>query len=349
MAEGLLQPPTVSKRGAAMCGAPKGSISAARRVNRSYQIGRGLGIGIVITLATALLSHLIGTGGGPQALIDRFRLGPRGQLVAELGYYVAPGPVAAAIVVIFALLPTPARKRRRARRRAQVAVTVAAVLACFVVPDFAAGASPLGAYTTRGAYTFVSAPGLHPPIVRADVTEPGRFAKGYILLADLYDPSDRRTMVGQSGPLILDQRLSPVWFRPVPENELAVNLSLQIYEGRPVLAWWQGQITPVGTERDGEYVVVDDHYRPVATLRGIDRWVLTLHDIVISGDDAWVTATKNVPMNLSHYGGARNGAVADSAIQEYNLKTGKLIRSWDALAHIPLSDSRVTPPATSSP
>jgi hypothetical protein len=33
-----------------------------------------------------------------------------------------------------------------------------------------------------------------------------------------------------------------------------------------------------------------------------------------------VTANKNIPMNLSSYGGAYNGALIDSAVQEYNLQ-----------------------------
>ena len=101
-------------------------------------------------------------------------------------------------------------------------------------------------------------------------------------------------MVGQSGPLILDQRLSPVSFRPVPESVIAGNLSLQTYEGRPVLAWWQGVVNADGSTTSGEYIVVDQHYRTVARLRGADGWVLDLHEIVIRGADAWVTADKDV-------------------------------------------------------
>ena len=43
-------------------------------------------------------------------------------------------------------------------------------------------------------------------------------------------------MVGQSGPLILDNNLQPVWFEPVPTNVVSSNLSLQTYEGKPALA-----------------------------------------------------------------------------------------------------------------
>jgi hypothetical protein len=303
------------------------------------QIGRAAGIAVLIAVATALVSHLIGTGRGvPAALIDVLRLGPRGTIVVELGYYIAAGVAAAAAVATFTLLTKRAGDEQRVRRGVRIAVAGATIMVCFVAPDFAIGGSPIGAYTSHGAYEFVSAPGLHPPIVRADVRLPGRLAKGYIFIGNFYNPSDP-PLVGQSGPLILDQRLSPVWFKPVPEDDLATNLSLQTYEGRPVLAWWQGQDITDNVPASQEYVVVDQHYRPVAVLRGADGWVLTLHDFVIRGQNAWVTASKNVHVNLSRYGGARNGAVIDSAVQEYNLKTGKLIRSWDALDHIPLSDS----------
>ena len=54
-------------------------------------------------------------------------------------------------------------------------------------------------------------------------------------------------------------------------------------------------------------------------------------------------------MDLSKYGGAYNGALIDSAVQEYDLKTGKLLYSWDALDHIPLSDSYATLPTNGFP
>jgi len=77
--------------------------------------------------------------------------------------------------------------------------------------------------------------------------------------------------------------------------------------------------------------------------------VLTLHEFLISGVDAWVTANKNIPMDLSKYGGAYNGSLVDAAVQEYNLETGKLLRSWNALDHIPLSQSQATLPTNGFP
>ena len=37
-----------------------------------------------------------------------------------------------------------------------------------------------------------------------------------------------------------------MWFKPVPEKNVAANLSLQTYEGKPALAWWQGVVTNTG-------------------------------------------------------------------------------------------------------
>jgi EmrB/QacA subfamily drug resistance transporter len=312
---------------------------ASGLVNTSRQVGGGLGIAVLVTLATSHTSHLIGHGQTvPQALTNGFRL----------GYYIAAGLCAAAAVATFAWLPKPASQVRRI----QVLTAVGLVVAGFVGLDFAVGGShgaPIGAYTTRDSYSFVSAPGLHPPKVATDrPIASSKLAPGYIMLGNFYD-LNFPPVVGQSGPLMLDNQLQPVWFRPVPTNVVASNLGRQTYRGKPVLTWWQGVITNTGATESGKYVIVDQHYRTVATLTGKDGWVLTVHEIVIRGHDAWVTANRNIPMDLSKYGGAYNGALIDSAVQEYDLRNGKLLYTWDALDHIPLSDGRASLPTNGFP
>ena len=328
---------------AATQGAKEGQAGlASGLVNTSRQVGGGLGLALLITLATQRTTHLIGTGQQvAQALTDGFRL----------AYLIGAGLAAVAAAITFISLPKPGTALSKAVRR--LALTIAAVLACFLALTVAFAGSvgaPIGAYTTNGAYSFVTAPSLHPPKIRsnAHAVPTGELAPGYIFTASFYDLNEP-PIVGQSGPLILDRNLQPVWFAPVPEKVVASNLSLQTYEGKPALAWWQGRVTNTGATETGEDVVVNQHYQPVARLKATGGWVLTLHEFTISGEDAWVTANKNIPMNLSKYGGAYNGALVDSAVQEYNLRTGQLLRSWDALDHIPLSDSQASLPTNGFP
>jgi EmrB/QacA subfamily drug resistance transporter len=312
---------------------------ASGLVNTSRQVGGGLGIAILVTLATSHTSNQIGAGSSvPQALTEGFRL----------GFYIGAGLAGAAAIATFALVP----KRKGNRSGTRFASAAALVAVAFVAFDFAIGGShgaPIGTYTLSGAYTFVSEPSLHPPIVSSDShTATKKLAPGYTLLASSYD-LNYPPMVGQSGPMILDNHQQIVWFRPLPKQVMASNLSLQTYRGQPVLAWWQGVVTNTGATESGEYVIVDKHYRTVATLKGADGWVLTLHDIVIRGRHAWVTANKNIPRDLGRYGGAYNGALIDSAVQEYDLPTGKLLHTWDALDHIPLGDSYASLPTNGFP
>jgi hypothetical protein len=228
----------------------------------------------------------------------------------------------------------------------------------WTAPAVASGA-PIGAYTTRGAWSFVSAPTLHPPRLRTDSsTDYKALARGYFLTANFPNILAPGPMAGQSGPLILDSHLQPVWFRPASStNVVALDLKQQTFAGHPALSWWEGVINNVGATVSGTVFVVDQHYRQVAKLTGDlkDGWVISPHEVVISGHDAWVTAYRYVPhVDLSAYGGSTNGTVYDSAVQEYDLRTGKLLYTWDALnpggvPNIPLSDSEQPPPPPAAP
>ncbi len=314
---------------------------ASGLVNTSRQVGGGLGLAVLITLATQHTTHLIGAGQQvPDALTHGFRL----------AFWIGAGLAAAATLLTFVALPRPAEAPSIPVRRLGVGIlAVLGVFAALTAAFAGSTAPPIGHYTLDGAYSFVATPSLHPPKVRVIKRASGsRLAPGYIFTTNFLNLNEP-PIQGQSGPLILDRDLQPVWFQPVPEDVVAANLSLQRYEGKPVLAWWQGFVTNTGSTESGEYVIVDQHYRTVARLKATGGWVLTLHEIVIDGDKAWVTANKNVPMDLSRYGGAYNGALVDVAVQEYDLRTGRLLSNWDALKHIPLGQSEATLPTNGFP
>ena len=50
-------------------------------------------------------------------------------------------------------------------------------------------------------------------------------------------------------------------------------------------------------------------------------------------------------MNLSSAGGAANGVLSDSLVQEIDIRTGLVMWEWHALGHIPSSDSYNPAPA----
>ena len=231
------------------------------------------------------------------------------------------------------------------RIKFRLLVATVAALGCTAS---AAQAAPIGAFTTKGAWSFVSAPKLHPPKLTTDVQTQSGLAPGYFMTGVFKNLGLNQPLTGQSGPLMLDSHLQPVWFNPIGVNALAANLNVQTYNGKPTLSWWQGVVDGTGATKSGQWEVVDQHYRHVSTLKGADGWILSEHEMVISGANVWVTAYKTVPLNLTPYGGAANGSVLDSAVQEYDLKTGQLLYSWDALnpggtPNIPLSQSQYKP------
>ena len=126
---------------------------------------------------------------------------------------------------------------------------------------------------------------------------------------------------GQGGPLILDNRAQPVWFLP-ESNGGSLAFQEQTYQGKPVLMWFAGQTL----------VIVDEHYHRVATLKSRAPWGLDPHDAYIAGGDIWVSVARIVKgQNLTRYGGPRHGSVLDVGLQEIQISTDHVIRTWDAL------------------
>ncbi len=113
---------------------------------------------------------------------------------------------------------------------------------------------------------------------------------------------------GQSGPMILDPGGGLIWFKPLPRGTSATNLQVQQYGGRPVLTWWQGDISVHGFGL-GEDTIADSAYEDIGHVRAGNGLRADLHDFQLTPQGtALITAYDPIYCDLSAVGGARHGA-----------------------------------------
>jgi hypothetical protein len=180
---------------------------------------------------------------------------------------------------------------------------------------------------------FFSRPDLHPPRVTVTEQSPA-VAAGDEFVAPYTGP-------GQAGPMILDANGAMVWFKPLPTGEFATNLRVQDYLGKPVLTWWQGDISVHGFGL-GEGVIFDQSYTDVAHVHAGNGLQADLHDLQLSKQGtALITAYDPILCDLSTAGGSSLGAVTDGLVQEIDVKTGLVMFQWTSLDHVALAESYV--------
>jgi hypothetical protein len=194
----------------------------------------------------------------------------------------------------------------------------------------------------RAIQRYVSAPTLMPSTVRITTPAKSGASPGYLFLAPYQG-------VGSSGPMISEQNGSLVWFHPLPAGEESTNFQVQQYQGKPVLTWWQGRILEAGFGQ-GEDVIYDTSYHPVAYIRAGNGYHADLHEIRLTPQGtAWIDAFDPIHMNLSSAHGSSNGVVNDSVIEEIDIKTGLVMWEWHAIGHIALNESHSPAPHSSTP
>lgn len=192
----------------------------------------------------------------------------------------------------------------------------------------------------RPSRSFRSRPDLKPPRVSvANVpTGPAALTEGYSFLGPTSGGG------AQAGVLLVDGAAEPVWFRPAPAGEWVSSVRAQQYNGRPVLTWWEGTVLPPGYGQ-GVGVIVDSSYREIARVRAANGRRADLHEFLLTPQGtALITCYPRIRRaNLSRVGGASNGQVFESIIQEIDVSTGKLLLEWRSLEHIPVTDSYAPP------
>jgi Arylsulfotransferase (ASST) len=190
------------------------------------------------------------------------------------------------------------------------------------------------------AQSFRSRPELHPPVVTVTASSPA-VAPGDEFLAPYAGP-------GQAGPMILDPNGALVWFKPLPQNVSATNLQVQEYQGKPVLTWWQGDVSVHGFGL-GEDEIADSSYNDIARVRAGNGHQADLHEFQLTPQGtALITAYDPVLCNVSGAGGPSSGGVTDGVLQEIDVKTGLVMYEWTSLDHVGLRESYAAAGRTSA-
>jgi hypothetical protein len=172
---------------------------------------------------------------------------------------------------------------------------------------------------------------IHPAAIAVTANHKGT-SPGYLFFGPQLGPL-------QNGAEITNSAGKLVYFNPVPHGQYAMDVQSQTYDGSPALTYWQGTITTSGTGT-GEDQIYSSSYRHLATVRAGNGLSADLHEFLISGDTAWITAYQPVIWNatpVKH--GWRRQAVLNSVVQEIDLKTGLVLFQWNSLDHVPLGAS----------
>jgi hypothetical protein len=188
----------------------------------------------------------------------------------------------------------------------------------------------LAAATERaaGVATFVTEPSFRVPTL--NVLARSSPSPGVLFVTTLTGP-------GQRGPIIFDDHGAVVWFKKT--KNVAINFRRQIYKGRPVLTWWEGTISKIGTG-EGQGVIVDSTYKEIARVSAGNGLAADVHEFLITPQNtALITIYSEKTLDLTSIGGPAAHPTLDSIVQEIDIATGKLLFEWHSLDHVGIADS----------
>jgi hypothetical protein len=192
---------------------------------------------------------------------------------------------------------------------------------------------PTAPRTKSDVWSYVSRPDLKPAALTVTKLPTKAAAPGSLFVAPQSGPVN-------NGPELLGPDGGLEWFDPVPKGTYVTDFRPQTYEGKPVLTWWQGHVDMSGVGQ-GVDEIVDENYRPVATIRSSNGEDADLHEFLLTPQGmAWRTAYSPViwdAAKIKH--GSTHEIVFDAIAQEIDVKTGLVLYQWDSLDHVSLGAS----------
>jgi len=185
-----------------------------------------------------------------------------------------------------------------------------------------------------------AAPTAPPPV--AVLTGSASRADGDIFVAPFGDQSSYA-----NGPEILSPTGQVLWFHAVPAGVEAADFRPQVYDGKPVLTWWQG--TGLGGLASGTDYIYNDHYQQIAAVNAGNGYSADGHEFLITPwNTALILSYTTATANLTSIGGPADQTVIDGIVQEIDIKTGRVLFQWNSADHVPYSESEQPLPASAS-
>ena len=195
---------------------------------------------------------------------------------------------------------------------------------------------------------FTSAPGLTPPVITVSKSSKKARGGGDVLITPLpspvVHPESNNTVtinpVGPGGPMIFDAAGRLIWFRQLQQPEVAANLRLQHYRGRPVLTWWEGTVTPSAFGVGGG-VIANRSYNVIKVVHAGNGYPMDLHEFQLTKDgDALFTIYSPIRVHLPGTPDGTLSPLLDAIVQEVDIRTGLVVWEWHSYGHIPLETSQ---------
>jgi Arylsulfotransferase (ASST) len=206
-------------------------------------------------------------------------------------------------------------------------------------------ATAVAAVTVAGATSAAASATTALPAPPLTVTTDalGSHAKGDIFVA----PYGTSTTYGQGAEILSPDGKKVVWFRPADAGTSIADFRTQTYRGKPVLTFWQG--TGLGGLATGTDYIYDDHYRQIAAVKAGNGLSADGHEFLITRKNtALILAYATSTADLTSIGGPANQTVINGYVQEIDIRTGKVLFSWNSADHVKYSASEQPLPASAS-
>ena len=150
-----------------------------------------------------------------------------------------------------------------------------------------------------------------------------------------------------NGPEIVDSHGNVVWFHAVPQGLTSADFREQIYNGQPVLTWWQG--TGFGGLSKGTDYIYNLQGQQIATVNAGNGLSADGHEFLITPwNTALILSYTTATADLTSIGGPADQTVVNGVVQEIDIATGKVLFQWNSEDHVPFAQSEQPLPASAS-